>query len=197
MVARATPTSSLLIGWINKPKKKILDESPGKKIFGAFLFNRLVQIQKLVLFEIEKIKTKMNQTLKTMQIIHGALMTGIVLFMAAGYFVAEIPENPEENSVYTYLWLGITIPVLVAVYYLYNNRRSAWAHLQNESDKEQAYQTRMIIIFALLEAPCLFGTVLYILSAEALYLAAVAVLLLVFVRLRPTAQSYKDDLGFN
>lgn len=139
----------------------------------------------------------MNNPLKTMQIIHGALMTGILLFMAAGYFVAEIPENPEENSVYTYLWLGITVPVLVAVYYLYNNRRSAWAHLQNESDKQQAYQTRMIMIFALLEAPCLFGTVLYILSADTLFLAAVALLLLVFVRLRPTERSYKEDLGIH
>lgn len=139
----------------------------------------------------------MPSPLKIMQIIHAALMAGIVLFGAVAYFITEAPAEMEDNSMFTYLWIGLTLPALVAVYYFYNNRRSAWDYLSDMGAKEQAYQTRMILIFALIEGPCLFGIVLYILSAELMYLAAVAVLLLVFIRLRPTAQSFKDDLGIH
>jgi protein-S-isoprenylcysteine O-methyltransferase Ste14 len=137
----------------------------------------------------------MLNPLKTMQVIHGALFLGILLFGAVAYFIAEVPTESVDNSMFTYVWLGLTIPALVAVFYFYNNRRSAWEHLSSQGAKEQAYQTRMILIYALIEGPSLFGIVLYVLSADLMYLTAVAIFLLIFIRLRPTAQSFQGDLG--
>jgi len=172
-------------------------EKPRKEDFRGFSIQSPCSNSEIGTFRKRKTKTQMNNPLKTMQIIHGALMTGILLFIALAYFITEAPTNMEDNSMFTYLWLGLTIPALVAVFYFYNNRRSAWEHLSSQSAKEQAYQSRMIVIYALIEGPCLFGTVLYILSAETLYLAAVGVLLLVFLKLRPTTQSFNEDLGIS
>jgi len=65
------------------------------------------------------------------------------------------------------------------------------------NEKLGGYQTALIIRFALLEGPSLFGIVSYLLSGNLLFLAISGLIILYFITIRPTRDKVETDLNLD
>lgn len=149
-------------------------------------------------------RIQLNPAIRTMQIIVGALVLGVVNFMAVVVFVIrpQAQEAGGELPLLTYLAVGfavlgvlasIVVPAILA-----GSLRKSMSVPQGPSGpvgtKEsipigpllQMYQTLLIIRCALLEGAAFFCLVAHMIERQTITLAAAGVLLLVLLSQFPT-----------
>lgn len=136
--------------------------------------------------------------LKVLSIIHGAFITGLLLF---GFVAVLIKCNHQMSVKLTNDPFIMVVPLLAAAgliagQLIFKNQLS---RLNNESLKEKikGYQSATIIRFALLEGPALFAIVAFILSWNMLFLGIAGALILYFSSLKPTRPRTETDLNLS
>lgn len=144
--------------------------------------------------------TNMNQAVRTMQLITGALLIGVVVFgviatLVGGKPAAPPPNQPPPTPILTYMAAGFAfiqlgmravVPTVMA--------RNSVAHLQGSLDDSDAsklrlagiYQTKMIIGMALCEGAAFFALIAWMTERELIAIGTAGFLVLVMLAAFPT-----------
>ena len=138
--------------------------------------------------------------LKTLSLIHIALMSGILIFGLVALYV-----TPKNNLYFSFsndmLFLGIFIFILMIVFMfglVFKSILKQNAKKQS-NDLNQAlikYQTTLIIRIALIEGPSLFGVVVFLLSGNLIFLSGSALLLTYMYFQKPSREKIIKELNF-
>lgn len=137
--------------------------------------------------------------LRTCAIIHLALTIGQVLFAIVAIFQSKKiminVRNIHDPLLYLVPLFAVSGSVLGNV--LYKSKVNSIPKTDSLKGKLTAYQSAMIIRFALLEGPSLFGIVAFMLTGELFFLIVSAMLIIYFIYLKPTKSSIQDALDFS
>jgi hypothetical protein len=134
--------------------------------------------------------------LRTISIIHVALIAGQVLFA----IVALVQTRKLIINVrYMRDPLLFVIPLaavsgFIASNALFKKKVSEIDKTASLKTKLMAYQGALIIRFACLEAPSLFGIVVFLITGQLLFLLISAAIILYFIYVKPSKQNIQDDL---
>lgn len=133
----------------------------------------------------------MNKSFKTLPILHMALLSGQVMFMAVVYFVANPEmgitlETPFAAALGLFFGGGIMLSMLI-----WKKRVSNPPLSGSTQEKLQHYTTSCLIRWATLEAPALFGLVLMFLTHSLFPIFATLVCMGLFLVARPDQEFFK------
>ena len=122
------------------------------------------------------------------RIIHGALVLGIVLFYAVAWFVGtktSMPVSAVPDRRLLYVGLFVVSAALFGAA-MYSAGRLSQPEAGTQQDEWwRSNLGRAIVIWALVEAPTVLGTVAYLLTHDFRTLIATLTGLLLFVNYRP------------
>ena len=123
------------------------------------------------------------------KIIHAALMLGVILFYAVAWYVGTktsmpISAVPDRRILYVGLFL-VSATVFGAAAYS-ATRLTPAAPGTSQDDWWRANLGRAIVVWSLIEAPTLLGTVAFLLTHDFRSLIATFAGLLFFVNYRPS-----------
>jgi hypothetical protein len=137
--------------------------------------------------------------LKSMSIIHGAFIAGLVMFaFAAIVLTAKKQTHPTRSGdAYAVAVPLIAVAGLIASNLIFRNKVSKLNNESSLKDKITGYQSAIIARFALIEGPALFGIAVFLLTKNWLYLIISGLLILYFVSLRPTKAKTENDLNLS
>ncbi len=139
-----------------------------------------------------------KQFLKTIKIIHSALVLGIMLFVSAILFITiswELKWDTEDLLFFivpVFAFLGIFAGTRI-----YKSQLKTLKSKSSLREKLLGFQTASIIQYALLEAPILLAIMVSFLTGNFYYLLIAGVLIIYFISLRPTKKKIENDLEFN
>jgi hypothetical protein len=134
---------------------------------------------------------------KLITIIHVALLAGQVLFGVVSYSITNskgLDLNPGDD-VFFYIAPLLIIGGMLVGTFLFKQQVAKLADKELLPVKLAAYQTALIIRFALSEGPSMFGIVVYMLTGNLFYLILTAVNVLYFIWIKPTKAKAKEDLN--
>ncbi|GAB2703413.1 hypothetical protein GCM10027037_31520 [Mucilaginibacter koreensis] len=133
--------------------------------------------------------------LKTITIIHLALLAGQVLFGIVFFFLRSSGTDPQANlDIFKYLVPAIAVVMVALSQFIFPKLIAKAIPLPALQEKMAAYQSALIVCYALLEVPSLFSLVAYFLTGNILYILVAALLVARFVTIRPTAEKAEEDL---
>ena len=123
------------------------------------------------------------------KIIHAALMLGVILFYAVAWYVGTktsmpISAVPDRRVLYVGLFL-VSATVFGAAAYS-ASRLTPAASGTSQDDWWRANLGRAIVVWSLIEAPTLLGTIAFLLTHDFRSLIATFAGLLFFVNYRPS-----------
>lgn len=136
----------------------------------------------------------------TLTILHIALTTGQVIFGLVGFTVKLISEDkpmplsPETLHILQYLIPGLALLSIGASQMLFSSRIKALKELSSSAAQYKGYRSACILRYALLEGPSLIALVVFLLSYNYLFLAVPALIVLVFIAIRPTKKALLQHL---
>ena len=138
--------------------------------------------------------------LKTITIIHAALLMGQVLFGIVSYSIAVNPAvnlKPANDPLFYIVPVVIIAGIFVGTFLF----RQQLAKLNDNSstlkEKLGVYQTALIIRYALSEGPSLLGIVAFFTTGNLFYLLLVGFNVIWFIWIRPTKDKIKEDLSLS
>lgn len=134
---------------------------------------------------------------KTMKVIHGALLAGQVLFAGVAYATGTkaIYFNARDTKdVFFFVAPLLAFGCIIAGFFLFKQLITRLTEKADLRSKIAGYQAAFITRAALLEGPSLFNIVAFMLSGNLFYLFISVVLMLILLRSRPTANLIADDL---
>jgi hypothetical protein len=137
--------------------------------------------------------------LKTISIIHLALMMGQVLF---GIVVFTQVHTITFNLKDTHDPFLLVVPIMAigsftASVIVFKQLLNAATAKEPLSAKITAYQSALIVRFALLEGASLFGIVTFLLTGNLLFIGISGLLVLYFLIIRPTKDKVQTDLNLS
>lgn len=137
--------------------------------------------------------------IKTITIIHLALIMGLLLFAGVSYTIVETNFLSFDfgGDVFAMLVPALALGGAFASNFIYNKKISELSTVESLRDKLVGYQTACIIRFAMLEGPALFGIVIYMQTGNLLYLIIAGAIIAYFVTVRPTKEKIEIDLNLN
>jgi hypothetical protein len=137
--------------------------------------------------------------LKSISIIHLALLAGQVIFAIVAYAqsVKVYFGIHYMDDVFMYIVPLAAIGGFMTGYTIFKKQLAAIRSKNTLGEKIIAYQTALIIRYALLEGPCLLAIVAYLLNNNLFYLVVAGLLILYFIFLRPTMEKVENDLDLN
>jgi hypothetical protein len=139
---------------------------------------------------------------KNLNRIHLAMLGGMVLFVIVALYLelSQTGLHLDENKgaeIYFMIVAILTVSGILGSKLLYESLTKKAQKKEDIIEKMQAYQSAVIVRFAILEGATLFAIVVFLLASEMLVLAFAAVLLLFFVGAKPTKQKAITDLRLN
>lgn len=137
--------------------------------------------------------------LKTITIIHFALLFGIILLGGAIFLVTVNPTLnwKDTNELFYYAVPTLAIACIVAGRILYKNQLDKISKITDLRHKLMGFQTASIIKYALLEGASLFGIVAVMQTENLFYFVIVGVLVVYNFSQRPTKERVINDLNLD
>lgn len=137
--------------------------------------------------------------IKTITVIHLALIMGLLLFSGVSYTLVETNflSFDFENDIFSLIVPAFAIGGAFASNFIANKKISELSAIESLKDKLIGYQTASIIRFALLEGPALLGIVIYLQTGNLFYLLIAGTVIAYFVTVRPTKDKIEMDLNFS
>lgn len=123
------------------------------------------------------------------RIIHAALVSGVVLFCGAAWYIgsnSSMPVSAVPDRRVLYLGLILASGVLFGAAMYTAGTLTPTAGEMSQDDWWRVNLGRAVIIWALVESPALLGTVAYLLTYDFRTLIAPFTGLLMFVNYRPS-----------
>ena len=138
---------------------------------------------------------------KSLQIIHFALMMGILFFaiiafilVSQGFAVAGLEDIDIMLSFFVPVFLIIG---LVSGNFLFKLKVIEAKGNLSLLEKLNIYRGALIIKMALLEGPAFLSIIIFIITGKLMHLALTGILLIVFVLYRPSKEKLISDLELN
>ena len=121
------------------------------------------------------------------RVIHGALILGIVMFSVLAWAIRDraVPAEALPERRVLYIGLALVSAVLFGAAAFNVGRLPAPARGASEDDWWRAHLGRVIVVWALIEAPTLLGVVAYTLTRDFRTLLAPFIGLLLFANYHP------------
>jgi hypothetical protein len=143
----------------------------------------------------------MKAEIKTLRIMHLALLFGQVIFMAIAFFLIYSGKFRNTESGFDQI-LKILIPVLAVggfaySHFLFKTKLGKAKNATGLNGKIAEYRGALISRYAGLEAPTLFSIIVGMLTGNLLYLGIAGVLILYFFSLTPGPARIAADLELN
>ena len=139
-----------------------------------------------------------NQFFKTLNILHLAMMAGLVFFLAIVTYMHQSTQIEKIIEVDEMLLVVIALIFTFTQFFLGTilfNKKLQGIHMNDAlDDKLSAYRSDFIIRLALLEGAGFLAVVLYMLSASYFFLGIGLALLLAMILVRPVRSKIADDL---
>lgn len=141
----------------------------------------------------------MKPNFLTIQIIHGALLAGALMYLGVILFVLIEPSELmfQTDSVFLYILSAFWAVILFAHPVLYKK-------LNEQSREEDLYITKLeqykqakIVVWAMFEGLCLMSLVFLIIEANAFFLVSGLLAIGMLVLKRPSKQELQDDFKIN
>ena len=132
-----------------------------------------------------------------MSVIHAALLAGQLLFVIVVFAISpKVYFNVSDTTdVFVFIVPLLAVAGFMCGYVLFRRQLKELQDKNSLGEKMVAYQTALIIRFALLEGPSLFGVVAFMQTENLFFLVISALLMLYFFSLRPTKDKMEMDLG--
>lgn len=142
--------------------------------------------------------TQTSTYLRLLQIIHIALIAGMVLFAIVTLVIHQADSSPftskEIMDILLYIVPAIAIGGSLASNIVFKNRLLEIKSVERLTEKLEGYRSALIIRYALLEGPSLLAIIAYLLTANFFFLGIAAIVILYFASLRPTREKIIYDL---
>lgn len=140
-----------------------------------------------------------NTALKTLNLIHFALLMGMVLFAGIAVFISQttagIDTMKENQQLLQVIALGMAAGGYFCATKMYKSKIYAIQSFTNNKEKVDAYRSASILQWALIEAPALFAIVCFLLTANYAFLGLVLLLVLIFMFMKPTREKIMSQTG--
>ena len=130
-------------------------------------------------------------------IIHSALLIGQIVFLIIFYYLVSTGQSETDESLNEIFQIMVPLFILgglVASYFLTQNKLKIIMGKSDLRDKLSEYRTTLIIKYAILEGPSLFGLICYFLTGNNIFLALSGIMILYFAIIRPTRNKTGNDL---
>ena len=140
--------------------------------------------------------TDFKSYIKTLTIIHFALVAGQVIFIAVVTGLngsTKILLDAEKDPL-IFAVPGLALIVLVAGAMLGKKLAETAAQKATLNEKLHHYRSALILRYAMIEGASLFGIVAYFLSGNFFFIIVSIVMILVMAMLRPTRHKIEEDL---
>jgi hypothetical protein len=130
-------------------------------------------------------------SLKALQIVHRAMLLGMILFAGIAFFLHYSGNFPSSLQQYDQLLQVVSIVIAAAGFFIGNKLFSKKIFQLRESPdgldvKLELYRSASLIQWALLEAPALFAIICFLLIGNYAFLALAGALIILFVINTPT-----------
>lgn len=139
-------------------------------------------------------KTTPRNFLKTLAILHLALLAGPLLAGIFFYFNTEIKVNGTANDILIYIFPIIGLAGIFTSKFLYQQFLTPLKAHELLKTKLVGLQTASLIQYVLIEGPALLNIVWFEKTGNLLYLTVGGVLLIYLFMLRPTKSKIENDL---
>ncbi|MDT0605506.1 hypothetical protein [Croceitalea rosinachiae] len=139
-------------------------------------------------------KTTPQAFLKTLSILHLALLAGPLLAAIFFYLNTEVNINGASNEIFIYVFPVIGLAGIFASKFLYQQFLKPLKQHELLQTKLAGLQTASLIQYAVVEGPALLNIVWFGQTGNLLYLTIGAVLLIYLFILRPTKTKVETDL---
>ncbi len=137
--------------------------------------------------------------LKSLSVIHLALLAGQVIFGIVAYAQSGKIYFGIHNidSVFIYIVPIVAIGGFMGGYLMFKKQLAVIRNKSSLGEKIIAYQTALIVRYALLEGPSLLAIVIYMQDGNLFFLGIAGLMILYFLFLRPTMEKVENDLDLN
>ncbi len=132
--------------------------------------------------------------LKTLTIIHYALVAGPLLIGVIFYLNTELNTNDTVDDIFIYIFPLIALVGVFSGNFIFKKLLSNIKKSESLQHKLTGYQTASLVKFALLEGPAFLNIVWFSLTGNLLYLTIGMVLVLFLFMQRPTKIKVENDL---
>jgi membrane-associated HD superfamily phosphohydrolase len=142
---------------------------------------------------------KHGAAFKALQIIHGALCTGITLFILLSFFKAQNKHADIQpgDSPLLYIAIAIALALVFFSHFIFYKHLVQIDFSTPLKDRLMQYQTACIKRFALLEGAAIINVVSFLLSGSYISLIIAVTILLHMVAKRPTKPNVIAALQIN
>ena len=124
---------------------------------------------------------------KILKIMHLALLIGLSAFTLIVYLLSInggiIADNSDLDNLFQYIAPTLIVSGIIASYLIQKNKVNKIKLKTNVIEKLTDYRSAFIIKFALLEAPAFFAIVIFILTANLIYLVYIMPIIILFTLL--------------
>jgi len=135
---------------------------------------------------------------KTMQNIYFALIGAQVFFCILSLFLHYVSKSDsgqqELRDIFIYIVPLIVFGGSFISYYVFRSMLSASKSMKALTDKMIGYRYALIIRYAFLEGPSFFAIIVYFLTGDWLFLTMSALIILLFLTIKPTPEKAVKDL---
>ncbi|MCF8297420.1 MAG: hypothetical protein K9J13_07765 [Saprospiraceae bacterium] len=146
-------------------------------------------------------KTNEQKTIpyfKSLKIIHIALVIGISFFGIFAFIIhynklMEV-DSPELSSMFGFIVPIFFVGGIAASFILFKRKINSIKFKPKFSDKMFEYRSALILRYALLEGPAFFSLVIYLLLGEWIFLVYAAIIIIIFLTIKPTFEKAVIDL---
>lgn len=137
--------------------------------------------------------------LRSLSVIHLALLAGQVIFGIVAYAQSKKIYFGIHNmdSVFMYIVPLVAIGGFMGGYLMFKKQLTVIRSKSSLGEKVIAYQTALIVRYALLEGPSLLAIVIYMQDGNLFFLGIAGLMILYFLSLRPTMEKVENDLDLN
>ena len=146
-------------------------------------------------------KMTSKEFFKAIQIIHFALMTGVIIFgIIAFYFHysgLEMEGGKEMDFGLMYVVPVFTLGGILASNLMFKQKLKDCIAKPTLKEKMTNYRSALIIKFAFIEGSSFFAVIAYLLTGKLIYLGFTVLLLIVFIAYRPSKEKTIIDLELN
>ena len=141
------------------------------------------------------------------RILHLSLLGGVLLFAAVAFVLSRsgtvplVPDLPFDARLLLWLWVGFALMSAIAAIAFWRMRvdpmlgdRAAGSAPAGTTERAARLLSSLIVCWALVEAPCLLGLVLFMLSGDGNFFAyAIVFALLGFAIAAPRTDWFRAD----
>lgn len=143
--------------------------------------------------------TDPGDDLRTLTILHAALLIGQVLFAGTAYFLVSSGNfklNPTGLEEVFYVLVPVIVAGgIVASFAFAASKIKGLRENPNVQARVMGFRSTSILQWALLEGPSFFATAIYIITGSLFHLALAVAVILVFIYIRPTRAKLEEIIN--